>query len=447
MTALLPRLLLAALVVAAATVAGPRRAGAIEIQEVVSDGGIKAWLVEEHSIPLIAIDMVFRGSAALDAEGREGVAYMVSGLLDEGAGEYDALAFQTRLDDRAIRLGFDAGRDFFSASMRTLTAHRDEAFRLLGLALAEPRLETEAVERIRSQILALLASRAENPGSIAGRQWYETVFGDHPYARAVEGTPQSVPGIETDDLRAFVRGRLARGNMTVAVVGDIDAGTLAVLLDRAFGGLPETAGDFRVAEIAPETAPGVRIIRMAVPQSVIIFGHRGIKRDDPDWYAALVMNYILGGGGFSSRLMEEVREKRGLAYSVSSSLRPYQNAGLFIGSAGTGNADVAQTITLIGEEIRRLHDYGVTAAELGDAKTYLTGSYPLNFGSSGQIASQLVRIQLNGLGIDYIDHRNSYIEAVTLDKIKQVAGRLLQPDRLFWVVVGDPEGPIDGALE
>ncbi len=429
---------LVSVLLAALWLAAPARA--IEIQRVISGEGIEVWLVEEHSIPLIAIEVAFRGAAALDAPGKEGVAYMVSGLLDEGAGEYEALAFQKRLEDRAIRLGFDAGRDTFTASMKTLTEHRDEAFRLLGLALSAPRFDAPAVERIRRQILAILARQAEDSNAVAGRAWSETVFDGHPYGRALEGTPDSVAALAADDLRAYVRDRFARDNMMIAVVGDIDAATLAALLDVAFAALPEEARPYRVPEITPRTEAGIKVIRRSVPQSVILFGHAGIKRDDPDWYAASVMNYVLGGGGFSSRLVNEVREKRGLAYSVSSSLRAYDHSGLFMGSAGTENARAAETIALISAEIRRMHEGGVTATELDDAKTYLTGSYPLNFSTSGRIASQLVGIQLEQLGIDYVDRRNSYIEGVTIAQIKRVAGRLLLPDKLFWVVVGDPVG-------
>lgn len=424
----------------------PAPALAVEIQEVISPAGIEAWLVEEHSIPIIAVEISFRGGAALDPRGKEGVAYMVSGLLDEGAGDYDALAFQTRIEDHSIRIGFNAGRDFFSASMRTLTEHRGEAFRLLGLALDEPRFDDDAVERIRGQILAVLASQLENPNAIAARRWYAEVFKDHPYARPVKGTSETVATLSAADLRGFVGGRFALDGMVIAVVGDIDARALGDLLDAAFGGLPDEAEAFRIPEIKPQTQGRIDVVRKPVPQSAILFGHAGIKRNDPDWYGAIVMNYILGGGGFSSRLMEEVREKRGLAYSVSSSLRPFQHSGLFIGGAGTENARAKETIDLIAEEISKLHRDGVTESELADAKTYLTGSYPLSFGSSGQIASQLVAIQLNGLGVEYIDRRNSYIEAVSIQQVKRVAERLLQPDKLFWVVVGDPEG-FDGATD
>jgi len=417
---------------------GPARA--IDIQRVVSPGGITAWLVEEHAVPLIAMSVAFRGGASGDPRGREGLAAMVSGLLDEGAGEYDALAFQKRLEERGIKLSFDTGRDSFQGSLKTLTEHRDEAFRMFGLALSAPRFDADAVARIRQQMLAILAAQAEDPKYVARRTWYARVFGDHVYGRPVEGTPESVQRITVADLRRFVATNLARDNVLVAVVGDIDARQLGPLLDRAFGDLAKTAQVTSPPVIEPETRAGIEVIRRPIPQATAIFGHAGLRRNDPDWYAAVVLNYILGGGGFSSRLMQEVREKRGLAYSVATSLRPYRSAGLFIGSVGTENARVAESVAIIRKEIARLRENGASAGELKDAKTYLTGSYPLSFATSGAIAGHLVAIQLEELGIDYVNRRNQLIEAVTAADVARVAKRLLRPDRLFWVVVGDPQG-------
>jgi zinc protease len=418
----------------------PARA-AVEVQEVYSDeAGIYAWLVEEHAIPLVAMEVSFRGGAALDPAGREGLANMVSGLLDEGAATYDSLAFQTRLEDLAIRMGFAASRDRFSGSLKTLSQNAGEAFRLFGLALSKPRFDAEPVERVRQQIITGLIRQSESPRAIARRAWFKSAFPDHPYGRPVDGTQASVKAITAADLRGFARRRLAQDNMVIAVVGDITPTQLARLLDVAFGGLPEAAAPAVIAKTAPRPTPALEVIRKPVPQSTMVFGHGGLLRDDPDWYAAYVLNYILGGGGFASRLTEEVREKRGLAYSVYSYLSPLENAGLFLGGVATKNAQAGETIRLIEAVIARLRNQGASAQELKNAKTYLTGSYPLNFNTSGKIAAQLTAIQIHGLGLDYITRRNSYIEAVTLDQVRRVAKRLLAPDHLRWTVVGKPEG-------
>ena len=306
--------------------------------------------------------------------------------------------------------------------------------------MTAPRFDDEPVSRIRDQILAGLRRDQENPNTIASRTLLRALFPDHPYGRPVGGTLESIAAITTGGLKRFVEKRLARANVAIGVVGDITPKVLARLLDSTFGGLPERAAPGRVPETKPAASNEIIVVTKPVPQSAIVFGQEGIKRDDPDFYAAYVMNYVLGGGGFTSRLYGEVREKRGLAYSVYSSLYPLDRAALILGGAGTANARVAETLSVVREEWRRLAAGGLTVNELADAKTYLTGSFPLRFTSSGRIASMLVGMQRDNLGIDYLERRNSYIEAVTLDDVNRVARRILRADRLIVVVVGEPDG-------
>ena len=434
-------LVLAALVTAALLLAAP--AQATKIIRVVSPGGIEAWLVHESSIPMISLELAFRGGAALDPEGKKGLAHMVSGLLDEGAGDLDSLAFQRRLEDLAIGLSFDASMDTFRASLKTLSRHRDEAFRLLGLALGQPRFDDAPVERIRGQIRTGRIRDLEDPGTVARHTWFATAFPEHPYGHPPEGTLESIAAITTDDLRAFATERIARDNVVVSVVGDIGPEELGRLLDRTLGALPAKSKLDHLAETTPAPGQGVIIVRKEIPQSVVVFGRAGIKRDDPDYYAAYVMNYVLGGGGFSSRLTQEVREKRGLAYSVYSYLYPLQHAGLMLGGVATANGRVAESLAIIRAELERLGREGVSEQELADAQTFLNGSFPLRLSSGGRIANILVSIQLHDLGIDYIDRRADLINAVTVADVRRVAQRLLDADDLIVVVVGDPEG-LDG---
>lgn len=414
-------------------------ARAADIQVVKSPGGITAWLIEDNANPLITVDVAFRGGSVYDPDGREGVANMVSGLLDEGAGDLDSRAFQTRLEDMQIQLRFDAGRDDFDGTLRTLTHNRDAAFEMMRLALTAPRFDAEPVERIRGQILSGLLRRQDDPDSIANRTWYATMFPGHPYGRPSDGTVDTVKAIEVADLKAHVARHLTRRDMIVSVVGDIDAATLAPLLDKTFGALP--AGDNIPVPVAePFDGGKEQVIERPVPQTVINFGLPGIQRDDPDWYAAYVMNYVLGGGGFTSRLTEEVREKRGLAYSVYSYLYPMDHAGLWVGGVSTQNARAGESVKVIRAELARLREEGITAEELANAKAYLNGSFPLRLTSSGRIAGLLTAIQRNDLGIDYMDRRAALIDAVTLDDVKRVAKRLIDPAKLLVIAVGRPVG-------
>ena len=414
-------------------------AAAIEIQDVQSRSGIRAWLVEDHANPIITLNFAFRGGAALDPVGKGGLANLAAATLDEGAGELDSQAFQRKLEDLAVSIRFEAGRDNFTGSLRTLTANSKEAYDLLRLALTQPRFDSKAVERIRRQILAGLRRSAENPRDIARRTLMRQFFPDHPYGRPGDGTPETVPLIKRADLRVFVHQRLARNNLVVGIVGDISAGQTARMLETVFGALPEKAAPWTLDDVQAKPANRTIVIDKPVPQSIIRFGHAGIKRDDPDFFAAYIMNYVLGGGGFESRLYEEIREKRGLAYSAWSYLAPMNSAGLVLGGAGTANERAGETVKVLRQVWRAMADKGVTPSELRDAKTYLTGSYSLRFTSSRRIASILVGIQLQRLGIDYIKKRNGLIAAVGHADVNRVANKLLKPDAITLVVVGKPK--------
>ncbi len=418
----------------------PLPAGAVTVERVTSPGGIEAWLVRDSMVPLVAVEFSFRGGAALDPPGKAGLADMTASLLDEGAGDLDSQAFQRKLRDLAVEMSFAAGPDTFRGSFKTLNRNRDEAVELLRLALTAPRFDADAVERIRQQKLAALARQSSDPHATAGLVWWKAMFPNHPYGRPAEGTAESVARLTTGDMRGLVARRFAQDQLIVGVVGDIAPAELGRLLDRAFGGLPARGEPGRVADVAPAAEGQTYVVDRDVPQSVVLFGHAGIKRDDPDWYVANVMNYVLGGGSFASRLYDEVREKRGLAYSVYSYISPLDAAAVYAGSVSTANERVGESIAVIRGEWARMRDGGISAEELRDAKTYLTGSFPLRFTSTDRIARMLVGMQYNDLGIDFIERRNDRIEAVTADDVARVARRLLRPEDLTVVVVGRPDG-------
>ncbi|HKA47738.1 MAG TPA: pitrilysin family protein [Methyloceanibacter sp.] len=428
--------LAAALVLFTSVPAAP--ADAMDIKRVTSPGGIEAWLVESHANPLIAIRFAFRGGASQDPADKQGLAYFVSGMMDEGAGDLDAVAFQERLQTLAMRMDFDAGRDVMLGNVQMLTANKDESLDLLRLAMAKPRFDADAVERVRGQIIAGLKFDENDPEEVAALAWDRLAFRDHPYGRPIKGTKSSIAAIGIDDLRDYARRVFARDKLVITVVGDIDAEELGATLDHVFGALPQASSLAPVADVKPPLGPAREIITMEVPQSVAQFGHRAFSRKDDDFMAAYILNYIIGGGGFSSRLMEEVREKRGLAYSVHSNIFPYQHGAVFVGSVATQNEAVAQSLAVIESELKRLAEEGPSAEELASAKSYLTGAYALRFESSSSIANQLLWIQIEDLGIGYVEKRNELVEQVTLGDIKLVAKRLIEADRLITTIVGKP---------
>jgi zinc protease len=438
--------LVASIAFALALCLGASNASAMTIEKIVSPSGIHAWLVREHAVPLVSLNYAFHGGASQDDAAKAGTASLASNLLDEGAGKLDSKAFQERLEDHAIELGFDVGRDYFRGSLRTLNEHRDEAFNLLHLALTEPRFDPDAVERVRGQVLAGLRRETTNPNMLASRRWWRTAFPDHPYGRESKGTLETVPRITAADLRGYVKNVFARSELTVSIVGDIDAATAGKLIDRAFASLPKQNKLKPVPAAKPTNLGQQIVIDVNVPQAVVNFGGQGIARQDPDFIAGYIVNHILGGGSFSSRLYKEVREKRGLAYGVSDSLVWFRRAAVVIGGTATRGDRTADALKVIEHEIKRMAESGPTADEMAAAKDYIKGSYALSLDTSSKIAAQLTQIQLDKLGIDYIQRRDKLIDAVTVADAKRVAKRLYGGGLLV-TVAGRPKGLTSGVVK
>lgn len=418
--------------------AAPLRAE-IDITEVTSPGGINAWLVQEETIPFVALELRFKGGASLDLPGKRGATNLMTGLLEEGAGDLDSRVFAERVESLAASFDFDIGDDAVSVSARFLTENQDEALALLRDALIQPRFDQEAIDRVKAQVVSVVRRDAQDPDNIVGVAFDKMLFGDHPYGSSIEGTEESIAALTRDDLIAAHKGALARDRVYVGAAGDISPEELEGLLDTLLGELPAT-GTPQAADVEVSTEAGVTVVPFDVPQSVALFGHEGISRDDPDFFSAYVLNEILGGGGFEARLMEEVREKRGLTYGVYSYLVPKDNAALYLGRVSSANDRIAEAIQVIRDEWTKMAENGVTEEELATAKTYLTGAYPLRFDGNGPIANILVGMQMDDLPAEYVNTRNAQIEAITLEDIKRVAARILKPEALHFVVVGQPEG-------
>jgi zinc protease len=404
-----------------ALVSSPARAATI--QEITSLSGVKAWLVEDYTVPIVAMNIAFRGGAAQDPDAKAGLANLMSGLLDEGAGSLDSRAFQAKLEDLSIEMSFDAGTDAFYGSLRTLSTNQDEAFLLFRMAVNEPRFDAEPVTRIRGQVLANLRLSQSNPNDIVRRLLDETLFPSHPYGLSNEGTTDSVAGISADDLKAFHERTIARDNLHIVIVGAIDAKKTSAAIETMFGKLPQHAALKSVPDTSPAAGKTVHAA-LSMPQTTIRIGGPGLKRDDPDFIAAYVADEILGGGTFTSRLYKAVREDRGLAYSVGTGLVPYDHTGVFVAATSVDAANASSTVQLMLDEIKRYGEEGPTETELSEAKDFLVGNFALRFDSSQKIARNLLGFQLDGLGIDYIDRRNELVRAITLEDVKRVAQRL-----------------------
>ena len=416
----------------------PTRASTV--QKIVSKGGIEAWLVEDYAVPLIAIEFAFKGGAAQDPIGKPGAGTLLAGLLDEGAGSYDAEGFHRALDEDAIEISFSADRDSLGGRLQTLARNANRAFELLRLAVTQARLDPEPFERVVNQIAAGLKREANDPDFVAGRNFRALAYPNHPYGLPVRGDLSTLPALTRANLIDMRGATFARDNLKIAAVGAIDAAALASHLDDVFGPLPEKSSLAPVAPTAFSGAGTRHVARLDVPQSTIRFGREGIARKDPDFVAATVVNHILGGGIFSARLFREVREKRGLAYSVYSQLATYDHAAMFSGGTSTKNERAAELMAVIESEILDLANSGPTDEELAKAKKYLIGSYALRFDTSTKIASQLLHLQTEGFGVEYLDERNKLIAAVTMTDAKRAAKRLFGDGKLLVTVAGQPEG-------
>ncbi|WP_424831819.1 M16 family metallopeptidase [Ruegeria sp.] len=414
----------------------------IQIKEVTSPGGITAWLVEDHSIPFTALELRFRGGTSLDDPDARGAVYLMSGLIEEGAGDMDARTYARELESLAASFGYRATDDSVAISAQFLTENREDVIDLLRTTLHEPRFDQDAIERVRAQVLSGLRSDQTDPNDIAGRSFAEMAYGDHPYGSDGKGTIESVSALTRDDILGAYDGVFAKDRLYVGAVGDITAEELGAILDKLLADLPETGKPIpEKADV--NIAGGITVVDFDTPQSVALFAQRGIDRDDPDFFPAFLLNHILGGGGFESRLMQEVREKRGLTYGVGTYLVPKDLASVYMGSVSSANDRIAETVEVIRNEWSRAAEKGVTPKELDDAKTYLTGAYPLRFDGNSRIAGIMVGMQMEGLPIDYIATRNDKVNAVTLEDVNRVASELLDPEGLHFTVVGKPVG-LDG---
>ncbi len=367
----------------------------MDIQSVTSSKGVTAWLVEDYSVPIVAVRFVFDGGSTQDPVGKEGLANLMTGLFDEGAGPLDSEAFQIRLDDAGAEMSFEESRDGIYGSMRMLAEQRDEAFELLRLAVNEPRFDQAPIDRIRAQILSGIIANENDPDTVAQSKWARAVYGDHPYSRSDQGTRQSVAAITQDDLKALHKTVFARSGLHIAVVGAIDAETLKKKLDMVFGDLPEKQALAPVADVEPKLAQHLEV-NYDLPQTSLQLAWPGVKRKSADFFPAVLMNEILGGGTFTSRLFQEVREKRGLAYGVNSSLVNQDHADALIVTTGTRSDRAAETLGIVRDVVKQLAQDGPTEAELAATKKYLIGAYALSTsGQSSPVGSRLRRSMIS----------------------------------------------------
>ncbi len=396
----------------------------VAFREITSPGGIKAWMVEDYTVPIVTLAFAFEGGAAQETDDKLGLANLMTTLMDEGAGELDSDAFQTRQDQVGLEMRFSASFDALTGVARMLADERQGASELLALAITEPRFDQPAIDRMRSQLLSRLLARSQDPGYAANRLWNEALFGDHPYGRPVEGTEQTLTAITADDLRAMHGSVFARDNLTVGIVGALDEATAGALIDQVFGSLPEAPGLVDIGDAQMSFGQQLAV-DYPLPQAFINLAYPGVAEDDEDFFAAYLMSEILAGDSLLSELNVEVREKRGLSYGVSGGLLNFDHADALVIGTSTRPDQAGDTIEVIRSTIAQMAEDGPDPTELDRIKRYLIGAYPINqLRSSMSIAGAMVGQQLRDLPIDYVEERARRIDAVTVDEVRAVADRI-----------------------
>ncbi len=414
------------------------------IQQFETPGGVSVWLVEEPSIPILSLRMAWEAGAANDPDGLEGLTNAMTYHMNEGAGALDAQAFFKRMEELNMSFGCSSEAESTYCNASMLMDSVEESLSLIGLALAEPRFDAGPFERFLREQEVSLRTRETNPNYLASRARQAALYPDHPYAREVSA--ESLAALTREEMAVQKDRLMTRERLLVTAVGAISPQTLAPLIDSAVAGLAETGMVTETAEVElAEAVAAPILVDLPQPQSLVTFTGPAMRRDDPDFYPAVVLNYIFGGGGFESRLMQDLRVEKGLTYGVYSRVSPGDKLQIWSGGGQTKNESAREFIEGIQANMQKLVDAGITDTELTDAKSYLTGSYPLGFDSNAKIAARMMGVRIDGLPVDFFDTRNALIDAVTLEDVNRVAAEYLDPARFTFIVVGAPQNLQTGA--
>jgi zinc protease len=420
--------------------AAPPWTVAAEINPVrfVMPNGLTVLVIEEHSLPIVQIHALVRVGSAQDPPEKAGLANFVVSLLDEGTTSRTAGQIAEQIEFVGGSLQTRASEDFTMVSARVLRKDMDLGFELLADVLQHPAFAEAELERVRAQLLGQIQSEKDDPGQVAAKTFRQLVFEGHPYRWPVNGTEETLPHITRHDLQAFHAREYLPNQTILAVVGDLNADQVRTELTKHVGGWKRGPAATRPARpVHPIEKPVVRLIEKDLSQATIMLGHGSISRTNPDYYAFTVMNYILGAGGFSSRLMDSIRDNQGLAYSVVSMLDANLTAGAFFVNLQTRNEAANQALNGVLNELKGMRDGTVTDQELNDAKAYLMGSFPLRLDTTAKLAEILGLVEFFGLGLDYFTQYPRWIERVTKEDVQRVAKQYLHPDRYALVLVGN----------
>ena len=399
--------------------------------------GLTVLVVEQHALPIVHLQATIRAGASQDPADKAGIANLVTSLLDEGTTSRSAVQIAEQIEFLGASLSTRTEADYSSASLRILKKDLARGAEIFADILLHPAFPEREVERVRRQVLGQIMGEQDEPETIASKAFHGLVFEGHPYRWPVVGTETTLPTITRSDLLGFYQREYLPNQTIFVLVGDLTVEEAKTLVATHFAGWATGPSPARQAGVPkPVAKPVSRLIDKDLTQATIMLGHVGISRANPDFYAVTVMNYILGAGGFSSRLMDSVRDNQGLAYGIHSAYEANVVPGAFLVSLQTRNASASQALTSVIKELQQIRQSPVTDQELSEAKSYLIGSFPLRFDTTAKLADVLSLVELHGLGLDYFSDYPKRIGQVTKDEILQVARQYLHPDQYALVVVG-----------
>ncbi|MEE2694983.1 MAG: pitrilysin family protein [Pseudomonadota bacterium] len=409
-----------------------------EFQKLKTESGIEFWFVEDKSIPIVSLSYSFKGGASLDHDNKAGISNLMTSLMDEGTRNLSASEFKDLMKINGMKMYFSTEKDRIDGVFQIITSQIDDGFSLFYEALNHPRFDEREIEKIKKQIEASIRIDESDIPKIASDKFNHFFFNKHSFSRKVKGTLDSITRISKDDLISFHKEAFTRNNLNIGVAGNVSERQIKKYVEMVFGKL-SNAGESRRLETFPPMPSGKEFYKIETPQTTVLFGHSGLSRNDKNFFAIRIANYVLGGGGFQSRLYKNIREKRGLVYSVYSYLLSYQNDGVIIGGFRTRNKSVTETIKRVRDEWKKIERKGITKNELDDAKAYYNGSFTRNFTSTLSIAKLLQIVQYYNLGENYFEERKELIDSLKLDEINNLISEFFKSEELFFMIVGDPE--------
>ncbi len=409
----------------------------LDFEQLETKSGIKFWLVEDNSLPLVSLSFSFKGGALADGLGKEGTTNLMTSLLDEGTDGFTAENFKLSMRENGVKISFSSRKEKVEGTLQVVKSQLQEGFWLLHEAVNNPIFKTNEINKVKKQLVASIKIDESNISTLASDKFEEYFFNDKKMKRKVKGSVRSINNISRQDLIESHKKIFCRNNVYIGIAGSINKDLAKKYIDYVFGSLPlKNTKNFQ-----PNVSvnKGSKIINVDSPQSTVIFGQRGVGRNDPNYFSARILNYVLGGGGFQSRLYKEVREKKGLVYSIYSYLRPYEEEGIIIGGFQTRNKTVKETMNKVIDEWKKISKNGITKNDLNDAKTYYKGSFSRNYTNTLSISKLLTVVQYYSLGEDYFKKRNQIIDQINLNEINNYASTLFDPESLYFMIVGKPD--------